>query len=86
MIGYATSGRLRPANPAKWLKHTLMQLASTAGRYRAITSQAKRDWHKLLESQRTRLSRHARSCHAGGRRVGASGPTVIYSYKVTDGP
>ena len=49
MIGYATSGRLRPANPAKWLKHTLMQLASTAGRYRAITSQAKRDWHKLLE-------------------------------------
>ncbi len=49
MIGYVTPARVRAAAPARWLKHTLTQIASTTGRYRAITSQAKRDWHKLLE-------------------------------------
>lgn len=34
--------------PAKWLKHSLQQMAANAGRYRSITPEAKRAWHRLL--------------------------------------
>src|SRR4029453_3620307 len=34
--------------PANWLKHLLQQMKAHDGRYRAITQEARRDWHKLL--------------------------------------
>lgn len=37
------------ATPARWIRHTIDQLAATGGRYRHATKQARRDWHTLLE-------------------------------------
>jgi hypothetical protein len=48
LIGYDVPEKLRPAAPAKWLKHVLQQMKGNDGRYRAITQEAKRDWHRLL--------------------------------------
>jgi Protein of unknown function (DUF3293) len=49
MIGYVLPDRLRPPTPARWLRHALQQMETNGGRYRRITSEATRDWHKLLE-------------------------------------
>lgn len=49
---YPDARRLLNAEPAKWIRHTLDQLAATGGRYRATTFQTKRDWHKLLDYNR----------------------------------
>lgn len=49
--GYASAGALNGAEPAKWIRHLLQQLASKKN-YRRVTKQAKRDWHKLLEYNR----------------------------------
>ena len=51
LAGYAEARLLIDAEPAQWIRRALEQLARR-GRYRAITAQAKRDWHKLLEYNR----------------------------------
>lgn len=48
LIGYGVPEKLRPAAPAKWLKHVLQQMKGNDGHYRGITQEAKRDWYKLL--------------------------------------
>lgn len=48
MIAYPLPANIRPAAPAKWLKHTIQQIEANEGRYKHITPEAKRDWHKLL--------------------------------------
>ena len=52
LAGYPDARRLLKATPAKWIRHTLDQLAATGGRYRATTYQTKRDWHDLLDYNR----------------------------------
>ena len=52
IAGYADARRLKGAQPADWIRHTLRQLEATAGNYRRTTSETKRDWHKLLEYNR----------------------------------
>jgi hypothetical protein len=52
LTGYPGARHLSEAEPARWIRHTLDQLAATGGRYRATTSQTKRDWHKLLAYNR----------------------------------
>jgi len=48
MVAYPLPAAIRPATPAKWLRHTLQQMHAHDGRYRRITHEAKRDWHRLL--------------------------------------
>ena len=52
LAGYKDVWALEDAKPAKWTRHTLEQLEANDGRYRGITPQAKRDWHKLLDYNR----------------------------------
>jgi hypothetical protein len=49
---YEDARALENATPAKWIRHTLRQLQANDGRYRQITPEAKRDWHKLLDYNR----------------------------------
>jgi hypothetical protein len=49
LAGYPDAHMFAGAQPAKWIQHTLAQLRSTGGRYRPITSQARRDWHRVLD-------------------------------------
>jgi Protein of unknown function (DUF3293) len=51
LAGYPDAAGLRGAQPAKWIRHVLDQLAARK-HYRRVTRQAKRDWHKLLEYNR----------------------------------
>jgi hypothetical protein len=48
MIAYPLPANIRPAASAKWLRHTIQQVKANEGRYKRITPEAKRDWHKLL--------------------------------------
>jgi hypothetical protein len=48
MIAYPLPANIRPAAPAKWLKHTIQQMKANEARYKHVTPEAKRDWHKLL--------------------------------------
>jgi len=52
LAGYGPVRALEGANPARWIRHTLKQLEANGGRYRGITPEAKRDWHRLLEYNR----------------------------------
>ena len=52
LAGYSDVRPLENATPAKWIRHTLRQLEANGGRYRHITPEAKRDWHKLLDYNR----------------------------------
>lgn len=46
--GYPNVAALRGATPATWIRHLLKQVEART-HYRRITSEAKRDWHRLLE-------------------------------------
>jgi hypothetical protein len=48
MTGYPLPASVRSATPAKWLRHTIQQVGAHDGRYKRITQEARRDWHKLL--------------------------------------
>jgi hypothetical protein len=48
-------GHLRAPQPARWIRHVRRQLQTKDSRYRAVTAQAKRDWHRLLEYNRADL-------------------------------
>ena len=52
LAGYTRVQPLETGKPAHWIRHTLQQLAANGGRYRAITPEAKRDWHRLLDYNR----------------------------------
>jgi hypothetical protein len=52
LAGYEDVWALEDAAPATWIRHTLRQLEANEGRYRRITPEAKRDWHKLLAYNR----------------------------------
>jgi hypothetical protein len=49
LSGYPGVRAFAGAAPARWIRRTLAELARTGGRYRRITSAAKRQWHKLLD-------------------------------------
>ncbi|MEO5896374.1 MAG: DUF3293 domain-containing protein [Vicinamibacterales bacterium] len=49
IAGYPGVPAFAGAAPARWLRHMLAQLESNSGRYRRVTSEAKRDWHKVLD-------------------------------------
>lgn len=51
LAGYPDASALANAAPAKWIKHTLEQIAKR-GSYRNVTKQTKRDWHDLLDYNR----------------------------------
>jgi hypothetical protein len=48
LAGYPQVDALKDAEPAKWIRHVRKQLEARRD-YRRITSEAKRDWHWLLE-------------------------------------
>jgi hypothetical protein len=52
LAGYKDVWALEDATPAQWIRHTLRQLEANEGRYRRITSEARRDWHKVLNYNR----------------------------------
>jgi hypothetical protein len=52
LAGYDDAWALEDATPATWIRHALRQLEANEGRYRQITPEAKRDWHKLLAYNR----------------------------------
>jgi hypothetical protein len=52
LAGYKDVWALEDAAAATWIRHTLRQLEANEGRYRRITPEAKRDWHKLLAYNR----------------------------------
>lgn len=51
IAGYPDEKRLQHAEPAKWIRHVVAQLASRT-RYRQVTREARRDWRRLLEYNR----------------------------------
>lgn len=52
IAGYTHIRILQEGRPAHWIRHTLRQLAANGGRYRRITREAKRDWHRVLDYNR----------------------------------
>lgn len=52
LAAYPDARAMMNAQPAKWIRHMRDQLHANSGRYRRTTSQAKRDWHKLLDYNR----------------------------------
>jgi hypothetical protein len=52
LAGYRDLRKLETGKPATWIRHALKGLAANDGRYRRITPEAKRDWHRLLEYNR----------------------------------
>jgi hypothetical protein len=49
---YKDAWALEDAAPATWIRRTVRQLEANEGRYRRITPEAKRDWHRLLAYNR----------------------------------
>ena len=52
LADYPRVDALQSGRPAAWIRHTLKGLAAKDGRYRRITPEAKRDWHRVLEYNR----------------------------------
>jgi hypothetical protein len=52
LAGYECLGALERAKPARWIRHTLRQLETNGGRYRKVTPEARRDWHRVVEYNR----------------------------------
>jgi hypothetical protein len=70
LAGYQDVWALQDATPAEWIRHTLRQLAAQEGRYRRITPEAKRDWHKLLDYNRHDLLALRHITIAAARELG----------------
>ena len=70
LAAYKDAWAFDDAKPAAWIRHTLRQLDAQDGRYRRITPEAKRDWHKVLDYNRHDLLALRHIVMAAARELG----------------